>query len=188
MAAISPTLELIGRGPITIESAVEEEKNVIHWASYGPATDKLYQEIWEQRESVEALVKHHMALGNQEKCTVLPPHDWIRGSFNVCVLVDVKSSHRKVVFRCPMPHKLAEARYPGSIDEKLSCEVGAYAWVEEKCPEIRTPHLFGFGFYDGRHVSLHFAFVSASPKIIVHAHEAHAIFLPYRSTVLALYL
>lgn len=58
-----PTLELIGRGPITVNSALEEEKNVINWASYGPATDRFYQELWAQRTSIEALVKHHLALG-----------------------------------------------------------------------------------------------------------------------------
>ncbi|KAE8356063.1 hypothetical protein BDV28DRAFT_7353 [Aspergillus coremiiformis] len=154
MIAMPPPLELIGRGPITIESALNEESNVINLAFYKPATDKIYQEIWDQRNSVEALIKHHMALRRQDKCVVLPRHHWIRGSFNVCILVEVHSSSsscRKVVFRCPMPHKLAEARYPGSIDEKLRCEAGTYVWVEENCPEIRSPHLFGFGFLDGRH-------------------------------------
>jgi len=146
-----PTLQLL-RGPITMEAALEEEKNVINLASYLPATQKFYSDIWKQRHSVEALVKHHMALGRQDTCTMLPSKHWIRGGFNVCVIVEV-NSNRKVVFRCPMPHKLAEARYPGSIDEKLSCEVGAYVWIEEKCPEIRTPHLYGFGFLNGRHVS-----------------------------------
>lgn len=57
---------------------------------------------------------------------MLPPAHWIRGSFNVCVLVEVKSagSIRKVIFRYPMLYKLTEARYPGSIDEKLGYEVG----------------------------------------------------------------
>lgn len=89
---------------------------------------------------------------------MLPSHCWIRGSFNVCVFVEVKSGSlaRKVVFRCPMPHKLAEARYPGSIDEKLSGEVGAHVWIEKHCPEIRSPHLFGFGMR-GIHVSLAFS-------------------------------
>ena len=41
--ALPPTIELSGRGYITIESAIEEEENVINWPSYGPATDKLYQ-------------------------------------------------------------------------------------------------------------------------------------------------
>ena len=152
MTVMPATLELLGRGPITFESAVEEEKNVINWASYGPATDQFYNEIWEQRNSINALVRHHVALRRHDECVVLPPNHWIRGSFNVCVIVEVASSRRKVVFRCPMPHKLAETRYPGSIDVKLGCEVGAHAWVEEKCLEIRAPHLFGFGFTDGRHV------------------------------------
>ncbi|KAG5938247.1 hypothetical protein E4U53_008048 [Claviceps sorghi] len=148
-----PTLDLLGRGPISIESALMQEDNVINWASYGPATDKLHEWLWEQRESIEALVKHHLALSKRDTCVVLPRSEWICGSFNICVPVELKSkkSCQKVVFRCPMPHKLAEARYPGSIDEKLSCEVGASIWIEENCSDIRTPFLFGFGFSDGRH-------------------------------------
>lgn len=127
---------------------------MVNWASYGPATDRFYEELWEQRQSIGALVKNHLALSKRDTCVVLPPSRWIRGSFNVCIFIDVnsKSSYKKVVFRCPMPYKLAEARYPGSIDEKLSCEVGASIWVDENCPEIRSAFLLGFGFSDGRHV------------------------------------
>lgn len=109
------------------------------WTSYGPATDKLYEELREQREPMGALVKHHLALDEQDVCTVLPPHQWIRGSFIVCVFVNVNSgsSSRKVVFRCPVPHKLTEARYLDSIDEKLSCEISASIWMRENCPQIR---------------------------------------------------
>ncbi|AEO62414.1 uncharacterized protein THITE_2061567 [Thermothielavioides terrestris NRRL 8126] len=150
------TLEIAGQGPITLEDALEEEYNVISRLSYGPANEKLYRELWEERSSIEALTRHHLGLSKRDSCKVLPPASWIRGAFNVCVFVDVRravhhGSSERVVFRCPLPHKLAEARYPGSIDEKLSCEVGAHIWVEEHCPEIRTPHLFGFGFSDGRH-------------------------------------
>jgi hypothetical protein len=49
-------------------------------------------------------------------------------------------------FRCPMPYKLAEDAYPGTMDEKLGSEVGAYSWMQLKCSEIRIPHLYGFGF------------------------------------------
>lgn len=101
------------------------------------------------------------------ECRVLPPRDWIRVSFNVCAFADVASgdSVKRVVFRCPMPHKLAETRCPGNIDEKMSSEVGAYIWVAEECPEIRPPHLFGFGTTDGRHVSFsspHFSYRGAA--------------------------
>ncbi|OBT57788.1 hypothetical protein VE04_01636 [Pseudogymnoascus sp. 24MN13] len=50
-----------------------------------------------------------------------------------------------------MPHKLAEVKYPGTVDEKLSSEVGTYAWIQHQCPDIRIPHLYGFGFFDHRH-------------------------------------
>ena len=151
------TLELIDRkDAITLEEALEEEGNVINQHSYGPATKKFYTKLWKQRSSINAVARHYLVLGEEDTCEVSPPRDWIRGSFNVCVLVNVgsSSSSQKVVFRCPMPHKLAEVRHPGSTDEKSSCEVGAYIWVEENCPEIRAPHLFGFGFSDGRHVCL----------------------------------
>ncbi|KAG9253824.1 uncharacterized protein F5Z01DRAFT_681780 [Emericellopsis atlantica] len=148
-----PTIELVGRGPITLEEALIAEKNIVNLASYRSAHDLFDQELWGQRDSIQTLVKRHLALGSQSMCIVLPPEHWTRGGFNVCVLVEVQCGNvsKKVTFRCPMPHKVAEARYPGSAHEKLSTEVGAYIWVEENCPEIRSPHLFGFGTSDGRH-------------------------------------
>jgi hypothetical protein len=73
----------------------------------------------------------------------------------VCIPVEVKSAnfYKKLIFRCPMPHKLAEAKYPGTIGGKLSCEVGTYIWMKDRCPDIPVPYLYGFGFSDNRHVS-----------------------------------
>ncbi|OAQ99700.1 hypothetical protein LLEC1_07562 [Akanthomyces lecanii] len=74
------TLELVGRRPISIESALDEKRNVVNWASYAVATDAFYKELWEQREVIGALVKDHLALGKRDVCSVLPPSQWIRGS------------------------------------------------------------------------------------------------------------
>src|SRR5271168_2206864 len=52
-----------------------------------------------------------------------------------------------------MPHKLAKAKYPGTVDEKLSSKVGTYAWMQYQCPNIRIPHLYGFSFSNHCHVS-----------------------------------
>ncbi len=56
-------------------------------------------------------MKHHLGLGGRDTCTVAKPLQWKRGSFNVCVPVEVRSpgSCRKLVLRCAMRHKLAEA-------------------------------------------------------------------------------
>ncbi|PVH73959.1 hypothetical protein DL98DRAFT_519593 [Cadophora sp. DSE1049] len=50
-----------------------------------------------------------------------------------------------------MPHKLAEAKDPGTVDEKLSYEVETYAWMQHQRPDIRIPYLYGFGFSDHCH-------------------------------------
>lgn len=150
------TLKLVDRGPITFDSARETDENIINQSTYFAATTELYNQLWAERETISAVVKHHLGLGHLQDCIVQPPLEWIRGSFNVCIPVSVTSGavRKRYILRCPMTHKLAEARYPGTVDEKLGCEVGTYAWIQDHCPEIRIPFLYGFGFSDHRHVSL----------------------------------
>lgn len=151
-----PTLiKLDHREPITYESALNKDANIISQAAYLEAATELYQSLWDQRRTIQALVKHHLRLSNRDTCVVSEKAQWIRGSFNVCIPIEVQSTrcHKKLIFRCPMPHKLAEVKYPGTVDEKLSSEVGTYAWMQHQCPDIRIPHLYGFGFSDHRHVS-----------------------------------
>ncbi|RSL56541.1 hypothetical protein CEP52_016812 [Fusarium oligoseptatum] len=146
--AMPDRLPLLGRTPITYSSAIRKNYNVLRELDYVTAIKKQYTDLWAQRESIEALVRYHLRLGNEHVCTVLNPQEWIQGAFNICVLVEVASSAgltTKFVFRCPKPHRLV-----GIVDEKMSSEVGAYVWVQEKCRDVRVPHLFGFGFSDGR--------------------------------------
>ncbi|KAK0732916.1 hypothetical protein B0T26DRAFT_736057 [Lasiosphaeria miniovina] len=114
------TLELDHRGPITL---------VAHRA----AAKELSQVLWDRRTTIEALVRHHLGLAHGDTCTVAPVDRWIRGGFNMCVPVDVVQPRRarrarraRFIFRCPMPHKLAKHTYPGTVGEKLGCEVATY--------------------------------------------------------------
>lgn len=59
-----------------------------------------------------------------------------------------------------MPHKLAEKNHPGTMDEKLNCEVATYAWIQENCPEFPFTHLIGFEFSDGAKVRIYFNFIT----------------------------
>lgn len=149
------TLELLDRGPITYESAANKEANILNQLLHVAATKALYRSLWNQRNVISALAKHHLRLGHRDECVALPPCEWIRGRFNVCIPVKVTSAFctKHVMLRCPMSYKLAESQYPGTVDEKLSCEVVTYAWMQENCSDIRIPHLYGFGFSDDRHVS-----------------------------------
>lgn len=105
------TLKLLNRDPITYESAARHEDNVINQLAYVAQTNNLYEYLWEQRGSIEALTAHHLGLASKDTCLVLDRCTWIRGAFNVCIPVEVKetsnSVFRRVLMRCPMPHKLA---------------------------------------------------------------------------------
>ncbi|KAH9211319.1 hypothetical protein DL95DRAFT_437273 [Leptodontidium sp. 2 PMI_412] len=150
---IATTIRQLKGPPITCSQALNTDNNFIIEAQYVPATEAFYKELWANRDTISAIIKHHLGLSDHVTCTVADKRQWIRGSFNVCVPVQVQSpdSVQELILRCAMPHKLAEAHNPGSVDEKLGCEVGAYTWVQERCPEIRIPHLYGFGFLDQRH-------------------------------------
>jgi hypothetical protein len=162
------TLELDGCKPITFISAEKKEANIIHQLGYAPAAAELRQVLWEKRREIEAIAKHHLGLGSEPSYTVLEQSTWIQGGFNICVPIEANLGNlsKKLIFRCPMPHKLAENIYPGTVDEKLSCELGAYMWMQDKCPDIRIPHLYGFGFSDSRHVS-HVPTVYSVPFLIL---------------------
>ncbi|KAF2761187.1 hypothetical protein EJ05DRAFT_497744 [Pseudovirgaria hyperparasitica] len=146
-------VEYLDRAPSTYTSASKKERNILHQIADVRATRDLYQKLWDCRDTICALTRHHLQISRNDTCVVLPPQLWIQGSFNICVLVEVTSRGigKKFVLRCPMPHKLAEERYPGTVDEKLSCEVGTYVWMQKKCSDIRIPFLHGFGSLDQRH-------------------------------------
>lgn len=80
--------------------------------------------------------------------------EWICGNFNVCIPVYIDGwlrhpEKKRVLIRFPLPYKLGEDRYPGNVEEKLRCEVATFIWIQENCPEIPVPRLWGFGFPAG---------------------------------------
>ncbi|EXJ82309.1 hypothetical protein A1O3_06122 [Capronia epimyces CBS 606.96] len=136
---------------ISIKSAGQDESNLVVFIRHEHATESFRHLLWTQKESIAALVRHNLHLREHDGCIVLPPESWIQGAFNICVLVHITVAGRStnLVFRCPMPHKLAEIQYAGTIDEKVRCEVAAYVWIQEHCPDIRIPRLYAFDFVDG---------------------------------------
>jgi len=155
ISTIPTAINVDHRKPITYESALDEDTNIISEAAYFEAATELYQSLWNQRQTIQALVRHHLRLSNRDACIVNAKDQWIRGSFNVCIPIEIHSTRgdKKLIFRCPMPHKLAEVKYPGTVDEKMSSEVGTYVWMQQQCLDIRIPHLYGFGFSHHQHVS-----------------------------------
>jgi hypothetical protein len=65
------TLELLNRNPITYESAASHEDNIINKLADVAFTNTLYQYLWDQRRSIEALTAHHLGLASKDSCLVL---------------------------------------------------------------------------------------------------------------------
>ncbi|KZZ96868.1 hypothetical protein AAL_04097 [Moelleriella libera RCEF 2490] len=140
---------------VTFEEARSRDFNVIHRYNQVALVQELYGLLWSEKDAIAATVQAQ--LGQKEaRCSVTSPREWIRGKFNICIPIEVKSRlfEGKLIMRCPMPSALAESQYPGTITEKLRSEIGAYVWMQQNCQDIRIPRLLGFSILD-RHISYH---------------------------------
>lgn len=132
----------------SLSAARRSERNILAKLEQYEATNQLYQELWRQRKTIEAIVAHHLRFSEPRACIVQGMDSWIKGQFNICVVVHVdtgEGKNFKKIFRCPMAHKVGEKYSSGAVEEKMRAEIGAYAWIESNCPDIPIPRLEGFG-------------------------------------------
>ncbi|CRK42141.1 hypothetical protein BN1708_008672 [Verticillium longisporum] len=142
---------------LKLSSAADIETNLVLYLQHERAAADFQNHLWNQRTQLALLVRNALHLRPEDYCEICSRQSWIQGGFNVCVMVAVKSSGRSTtyVLRCPFPHRVAESQYPGTMDEKLRCEVATYIWIEEHCRDIPIPKLHAFGFTDGRQFTQH---------------------------------
>ncbi|KAG5955748.1 hypothetical protein E4U57_003206 [Claviceps arundinis] len=147
---MSSTIRLLDHEPLTFQQALSEDFNVVQRHDQVALVEQQFSHLWSQKESIAAIVKAQLGLDEGAECSAASPEEWIRGKFNVCIPVAVESCQLsgKVMMRCPVPSALAESYYPGNIAEKLRSEIGSYAWVQQNCPDIRIPQLYGFSILD----------------------------------------
>lgn len=140
-------LQQLDHESLTLSDAKIKNSNIIRRHTDIKPAIELLAKLGMQEDAISETVRAHLRLEKEAKCFVPLIQDWIWGKFNICVPVRVESSKFKgtVMMRFPKPYALAESYYPGSIEEKLRAEVGAYSWFQQKCPDIRIPHLYGFG-------------------------------------------
>ncbi|RTE71404.1 hypothetical protein BHE90_014197 [Fusarium euwallaceae] len=122
---MSITVEIEDDGAVDYEWAINQDANILERLKYLPARNELYNSLWTKRKTICSLIRHQLGLDHRDICNVASPREWIQGSFNVCIPVEVQSNHlhQKYLLRCCLPHKLAETSYPGTMDEKLRCEM-----------------------------------------------------------------
>lgn len=143
------------RGLIDYNEAVDSEDNLVarhrELGSWTDFTTRLLADV----PALEKLVAWHT--GRAPGCVRIGRVEtWAYGSFNLAFpmqLLDVKNENddteSRVILRFPIPATTGEFYYPGSMQEKLRCEVASYIYMQRHCSDVRIPFLYGFGFPDG---------------------------------------
>lgn len=155
-----PNTRRLLRREITFESAQEEESNVLHQLDYYDQQTRFFSHLDANRSWMKEVVAHHLGLSSSTVCHVVETRDWLHGSFNVCIPVIVRSrngkhgNEKRVLIRFPLPYRVGEAFRPGNSDEKIQCEAGTYTWLQENCPDVPIPQLYGFSLSTGESVRL----------------------------------
>ncbi|KAL2826672.1 hypothetical protein BDW59DRAFT_160863 [Aspergillus cavernicola] len=148
---MATTLPILRGNTICLENALEDDDNILHRLHYPQKQEKFWPLLRSQRRDLEELVSFHV---QAKHCQVADEPEWLSGSYNVCIPVSVDPlSGERVLVRIALPFKLGEANNPGNVDEKLRCEVATYIWMEENCPTVPIPSLYGFAFPNGLTVS-----------------------------------
>lgn len=156
---MSKTLPLL-QGNITLESALDDDDNMLQVLTYSHERFEYYVYLLKHRVEIENIVSFHLGLKKREMCRISEVKDWRAGSFNVCipVYVDVDAnmgrSCKRVMIRFPLLYKVGEFKCPGNADEKIRSEAATYIWIQENCPTIPIPYLWGFGLSDGMSVCI----------------------------------
>jgi hypothetical protein len=144
------------RKSISYESACEAESNILLQLSYPSKRLDFFFQLFEKQEEIKQVVACHLGLKRNQSCRLGDFSEWRHGTFNVCIPVYICNWNRRpknrVLIRFPLPYKLGESSYPGNMDEKVRSEAATYVWMQQNCPEIPIPHLWGFGIGNNLHV------------------------------------
>ncbi|CAK7210072.1 hypothetical protein SCUCBS95973_000668 [Sporothrix curviconia] len=138
---------------ITREEALDRKINVVaQFTQYKAVAD--LKRVWDHQDDWCTLVAAHVGV-QPGRIQMSHPPAWKRGTFNLVVPMLLKGDGvpPQVLLRVPMPAKIGEKQHQGSVADKLRCEAASYIWMQRHCPDIRIPHLYGFGIpgVDGGH-------------------------------------
>lgn len=146
------------RGQIAYSEAKAKQTNVLHTLDYYDKRHIFFNRIIKHRKHVQNIVARQLGLSSTDTVHIANWEEWLYGSYNVCVRADLGSSSQtadtQLLIRFALPYKIGEETFRGNADEKVRTEAGTYAWLEQNCPTIPTPHLYGFGLTGDKHVSL----------------------------------
>ncbi|KAF2669045.1 hypothetical protein BT63DRAFT_249075 [Microthyrium microscopicum] len=136
------------RPGITVEEALDDDRNMIPALSVLQHTTQFENELWDRRSQIEEVVSRHLGIPTSG-FELTSPDEWLTGSFNLCIFIhSIKGPNLpgRAILRIPLPFNAGETFSLGSCEEKLRCEAATYIWLSRHCPAIPIPRLLGIGF------------------------------------------
>ena len=146
------------REEITFSLAKEREVSILHQLGYFDRQRRFFSYLDTRRDWMKAVVAQHLSLDSADVCYIVKIEDWFRGSFNICVPITIVNWKRRqqpgkrVILRFPLLYRVGDDFRPRNGDEKIQCEAGTYVWLQQNCPEIPIPRLYGFALSTGETV------------------------------------
>ncbi|KAH6624684.1 hypothetical protein B0J18DRAFT_367965 [Chaetomium sp. MPI-SDFR-AT-0129] len=141
------------QGTITLEDALRDDENVIQKLQYPERRAIFYVYLYRRRAHISKLVSRHLNLP-LTSFRLGQIKEWVHGSFNVCIPIHIKPSQpglpEKAIIRFALPYKTGDEHFFGNADEKVRCEAATYLWLQQNCPDVPIPRLYGFGFPGSR--------------------------------------
>ncbi|UPK91992.1 hypothetical protein LCI18_002927 [Fusarium solani-melongenae] len=140
---MSDTLPLL-KGQISLQDALEEDIDIIQELSYLEKRLQFWLHLFTQRQYIAELASRHLNVRLSD-IRLGEVEDWIHESFNACIPIHIGQSVRtlglppRAIIRFPLPYKVRD------VDKKLRCEAATYIWLQQNCPDVPVPRLFGFG-------------------------------------------
>ena len=163
------------------------QRNMLVRGEWPRLDEEFKQYLCGHRLEIESIISHHLSLQVHQKCTLQEPSEWLRGDFNTCIPVSISNwGPKRLLIRCPFPHRLGALQSNNLLNEKLRCEAATYAWIVKNCPRTPIPCIWGFGLPDGTSVCVEMSFSSSTDRSVVYSHDKLAIrradFLPVGSS------
>ncbi|KAJ4512100.1 hypothetical protein HRR83_006057 [Exophiala dermatitidis] len=133
-----------------IQDLEEEDDNMLIHMEWDRLEEEFLQYLETERPTIKTIVAQHLNLKAHQTCSVAKRYEWMGGTYNVCIPVFISNWRaRRVLIRCPFPHRLGGLHKTTLMEEKLRCEAASFAWLSRNCPRVPIPHLFGFGLPGG---------------------------------------
>ncbi|KAJ5515610.1 hypothetical protein N7527_007170 [Penicillium freii] len=120
------TLPLL-RGNTTLESALEQEEDVLLDLDYPEQRVDFFVLLYSNRNDIEHIASYHSGLDPSDTYRAGDVNEWAHGSFNVCIPLYANKQGqdlgKRALIRFPLPHKIGEFKNPGNMDENFAVKL-----------------------------------------------------------------